>query len=331
MCILALWLLGVCGAWAQTIHKGDKFWDGETLFEVIDIYGGITVKMVAEGEIYLSLEKVEGKTGEYVLAPSSQADEPTIHGAEFGWRVQYIRQDGMNFLAVRKPNGDTMHTLVLTPDNFDDCEAQQQRMEEEVINDLLQNTLLNRAILAKVTSKKHLRLLRNEILARHGYRFQAEDLQEWFEDMPWYRPGNDNQTIKLNIIEQTNVEIIKSEEADRHPVTAESIVGEWRWVGKNVPELILVLDAGNKEPLSNGLKVKNLYRYRIEDYKNPGVEFDGENIRIRKDLGENTYIDLYLKPVDNDLAGRCIMIGIMPEEVDTQITLRRNYFEYDNK
>lgn len=114
-------------------------------------------------------------------------------------------------------------------------------------------------------------------------------------------------------------------------LVADSLVGEWRWVGKNVPELILVLEAGNTDPQSNGLKVESLYRYRIEDYKDPKMTFDGETIHIRKDLGENTYLELDLKPCGNDLTGRCLMVGIMPEQVDTEITLRRDYFEYDNK
>ena len=66
-------------------------------------------------------------------------------------------------------------------------------------------------------------------------------------------------------------------------------------------------------------------------YKDPKMTFDGEIIHIRKDLEENTYLELDLKPCGNDLTGRCLMVGIMPEQVDTEITLRRDYFEYDNK
>lgn len=130
---------------------------------------------------------------------------------------------------------------------------------------------------------------------------------------------------------EAGLRIISSAQAQTLPVTADSLVGEWRWVGKNVPELILVLEAGNTDPQSNGLKVESLYRYRIEDYKDPKMTFDGENIHIRKDLGENTYLELDLKPCGNDLTGRCLMVGIMPEQVDTEITFRRDYFEYDNK
>ena len=114
------------------------------------------------------------------------------------------------------------------------------------------------------------------------------------------------------------------------PVTAESLAGEWCWVGGGVPELILVLEAGNEAPDSNGLKVESLYRYRIEHYKDPVLSFDGENIFIRKRIDENAYLELYLQPDGDDLTGRCVMIGILENDFDDEITLRRNYFEYDN-
>ena len=54
-----------------------------------------------------------------------------------------------------------------------------------------------------------------EYMAYHGYRFQSKDLQEHFGKMAWYKPVDDNSTIKLDIIEQTNIQLIKSEEAER--------------------------------------------------------------------------------------------------------------------
>ena len=203
-----------CKVQAQTIHKGDRFWDGETLWQVDAIYGGQTVFMVGTGEVYLSLEVVDTSRGEYKLVPSSEADEPSIPGAKFGWRVQYIRQDGMNFLAVRKPDGDAMWSMVLTPDNETNCRAQQENIDNDK-DYIASNTLLNRHYLSLIPSRDKLRLLRNEIMARHGYRFQAKDLQNYFNSRSWYKPGNDNSAIRLNIIEQHNIQLIKSEEADR--------------------------------------------------------------------------------------------------------------------
>ena len=117
--------------------------------------------------------------------------------------------------------------------------------------------------------------------------------------------------------------------AQAQGVTAESLVGEWRWVGKNVPELILVLEAGNKAPDSHGLKISSFYRYRIEDYQDPDCLFDGKTIHIRKDVGENAYIELDLRPQGEDLVGCCMMVGLLEKDFDDEICLRRNYFEYD--
>lgn len=60
--------------------------------------------------------------------------------------------------------------------------------------------------------KSTLRIMRNSILARHGYRFQSKDLQEYFAKEPWYKPAASNDNVKLSFIEQLNVELIKAEE-----------------------------------------------------------------------------------------------------------------------
>lgn len=110
-------------------------------------------------------------------------------------------------------------------------------------------------------------------------------------------------------------------------VTPESLRGEWRWVGPDIPELILVLDTDD----GGDLTVKDLYTYRIKNYKNPKYTFDGETLWIRWDEGENAYLELTLKPNGEDLTGRCQMIGVWEREFDEDITLRRDYFEYDKQ
>lgn len=197
---------------AQTIKVGDKFWDGSGLYTVQEIRMGTIVYMTTPQDNEMTLEKVAGKNGEYKIIPSRQAEECPIHFAQFGWRVQYIRKDGMNFLAVRKPNGDAMWTMVLTPDNEDNCYDQQRALEQANWEDVINNTLLNTPYLWNIP-REQLRLMRNEILARHGYVFQSKDLRDYFSKKWWYKPAANNSAVKLNVIEQTNVELIKSEEA----------------------------------------------------------------------------------------------------------------------
>ena len=54
-----------------------------------------------------------------------------------------------------------------------------------------------------------LRIMRNEIYARHGYVFNSADLKAYFSKQPWYKPLNNNNAVKLNPIENLNVELIK--------------------------------------------------------------------------------------------------------------------------
>lgn len=58
-----------------------------------------------------------------------------------------------------------------------------------------------------------LRIMRNEILAVHGYRFQSEDLQHYFSTKEWYQPVESNSTVKPYLLDQLNIELIKAEEA----------------------------------------------------------------------------------------------------------------------
>ena len=196
---------------AQTIQNGSKWWSGEVLYTAEVRMNGV-VYFWGSDDSELTIEKSGNKPGEYKIIASRQAEEtPPVRG-EFGWRVQYIRQEGMYFLVVRKPNGDASEVLVLTPDNLKNCQAQEEFAEKQPVSEVLASMLLNTTYLGRF-SKDELRLMRNEILARHGWKFQSKDLQEHFGRQSWYKPGNDNNAIKLNIIEQTNIQLIKSEEA----------------------------------------------------------------------------------------------------------------------
>ena len=72
--------------------------------------------------------------------------------------------------------------------------------------------LLNKHLLSRY-KKSVMRIMRNSILAKHGYRFQSKDLQEYFGAQDWYMPQN-NEDVKLSFVEQLNVELIKTAEAD---------------------------------------------------------------------------------------------------------------------
>jgi hypothetical protein len=60
--------------------------------------------------------------------------------------------------------------------------------------------------------KPLLRVMRNAILAAHGYTFQSKDLKSYFEAQPWYHPAANNASVKLSLLEQLNVALIQEAE-----------------------------------------------------------------------------------------------------------------------
>ena len=60
--------------------------------------------------------------------------------------------------------------------------------------------------------KTTLRIMRNEIMAHHGYTFQSKDLQQYFNNEQWYK-AQPNAKIKLSLVEELNIELIKYAES----------------------------------------------------------------------------------------------------------------------
>jgi hypothetical protein len=57
--------------------------------------------------------------------------------------------------------------------------------------------------------KDELRLMRNEIYARHGYSFKLKEVRELFDNQDWYMPISTDVRKKLTAIEVKNEKIIK--------------------------------------------------------------------------------------------------------------------------
>jgi len=61
-------------------------------------------------------------------------------------------------------------------------------------------------------SKEELRIMRNEIYARHGYIFKSQDLRDYFSSKSWYSPQYNDISSKLSTVEKKNVEFIRGHE-----------------------------------------------------------------------------------------------------------------------
>ncbi len=60
--------------------------------------------------------------------------------------------------------------------------------------------------------KQLLRVMRNAILASHGYVFRSKDLRTYFEAQPWYTPAASNASVKLSLLEELNIALIQAAE-----------------------------------------------------------------------------------------------------------------------
>jgi hypothetical protein len=58
-------------------------------------------------------------------------------------------------------------------------------------------------------NKYELKIMRNEIFARHGYIFKTDDMRLYFENQAWYSPRYEYVTSFLTEIEKGNIELIK--------------------------------------------------------------------------------------------------------------------------
>ena len=61
-------------------------------------------------------------------------------------------------------------------------------------------------------SSRDLKIMRNEIFARHGYIFKTSDMIQHFSSQSWYRALNNDVTAYLSKIEKENVNFIKQYE-----------------------------------------------------------------------------------------------------------------------
>jgi len=101
-----------------------------------------------------------------------------------------------------------------TDNNFS---TQEQNKSPEYNSDVkvnLSQQLLTEEDLSSL-SQQELKLMRNEIFARHGYIFNSKDLQEYFSKQSWYRPQYTDVSDKLNAIERQNISFIKKYEDEK--------------------------------------------------------------------------------------------------------------------
>ena len=199
--------------WAQPIKSGDKYWDGAILY---------TAKVYSNGSLDLIGKDINGDSYEITLLWTNEDRSYSVfsrNGAialriDEGAKVKIHYRDRVgNFLVFHNAKGEAAWTMeyYLSAD-IQGLTAYERKLEQQNASEVITTTPINTTWLARFP-KPELRIMRNEILARHGWSFQSKDLQEYFKEQPWYEPVQDNSSIKISVVERTNLEMIKSEEA----------------------------------------------------------------------------------------------------------------------
>ena len=178
-------LIALC-AWvkvsAQAVTEGTQWFDGKVLYTAHVLDNGelfFNALENTDGVYDFSLRRLNHAPGEYMLIPTNMIDDAPLR-AQFGWRVQYIRKQGMYFLAVRNRQDRIVWTLVLTPDNLENCLGQQRFAEEQPVDDMLDGYLMNTKFLARF-GKEELKQMHAKLKAMPSHTVISETNMQLIE------------------------------------------------------------------------------------------------------------------------------------------------------
>jgi hypothetical protein len=71
-----------------------------------------------------------------------------------------------------------------------------------------------------------LRILREEFYARHGKKFDAPGISDYFNWREWYKPAKNQKLVKLNATEQKNVDLLQAQENKIREWFATTAIGD---------------------------------------------------------------------------------------------------------
>ena len=191
--------------------------------------------------------------GKYKIGPAPEAGKPdnrewliigqldlTFRGVRVDYEVEHLNDQALNVITVA-PGSDLTGSWYVIPTasglNLYECEKDQYGQFVKVGRTLsLYHAdpeqgrwhFASEAMLCRLTlghyRKSSLRLMRNEVLARHGYKFTNKDLAAYFTSQPWYHPAESNDHVQLSFYEQMTVALMQAEE--RKPDSKRSPIEE---------------------------------------------------------------------------------------------------------
>src|SRR6266850_3446694 len=147
-----------------------------------------------------------------------RAEVEAIHGKRFEepWLQQYFDE---RYWYKPSDNYDAKTLSPLEQQNLLTIAAAQKKSRKVALApgdmELFENRVISPQMLHGL-SLNELRLLRNEVYARHGRQFQAPWLSQYFFGQPWYQPNENFKDEELSGPDKTNVETIVAYEKKIH-------------------------------------------------------------------------------------------------------------------
>lgn len=140
-----------------------------------------------------------------------QAEIEAIHGKRFDddpWLQQYFNE---RYWYQSNDKYDPKKLTAIERKNLALLSTAQKKMRKVALlpgdMELFENKAITDQMLQGL-SLHELRLLRNEVYARHGRMFRAEWLQQYFYAQPWYTPNEEFKDESLSGTDKLNVETI---------------------------------------------------------------------------------------------------------------------------
>lgn len=144
------------------------------------------------------------------------AEIEAIHGKTFAeeeWLQKYFDE---RYWYRRNPNYSSAVLSETERKNLEFLlgEKSKERNTAISIGDMenFQNVLLTEDKL-KGLSLMELRMIRNEFWARRGRKFDSPGIRQYFDWRDWYKPLKDQSKVKLNPVEEQNVQLLLGYEA----------------------------------------------------------------------------------------------------------------------
>ena len=147
------------------------------------------------------------------------AEVEAIHGKRFDdepWLQQYFEE---RYWYFQNQKYDPKSLSAVERKNLEILSGAQKRQRKVALLPGDMEFFENKAItdqMLRGLSLHELRLLRNEIYARHGRMFHAEWLQQYFFTQPWYAPDENFKDEELSGNDKLNVETIVKYENQIH-------------------------------------------------------------------------------------------------------------------